>query len=92
MSTGILMQYLGFESANGGRAYAFQVRYSAEDVRDYTITITNETFASRRVSYQDGPNVCSSKLKRELTANPDLPTGTAFVVGEKELAEAKATR
>ena len=43
MSNSILMQYLGFESKNRGREYAFQVRYAAEDVRDFTLTIADDT-------------------------------------------------
>jgi len=73
MSNSILMQYLGFESKNRGREYAFQVRYAAEDVRDFTLTIADDAFTSHRIRYQDAPDVCSLKLKRELVANSDLP-------------------
>jgi hypothetical protein len=83
------MEYMGFKSTAEGREYGFHVRFSQEDSRDYTVTIASEAFASRRVSFQDGPNVCSSRLKRELTANPDIPTGTSFLVDEKEIDEQK---
>jgi hypothetical protein len=79
------MEYMGFTTTTQGREYAFHVRFSAEDTRDYTVTISSESFSSRRVSYQDGPNVCSSRLKRELTANPDVPTGTSFLIDKKEI-------
>ena len=81
------MEYMGFKSTAQGREYAFHVRFSPQDWRDYTVTISNEAFSSRRVSFQDGPNVCSSRLKREVIANPDLPSGSAFLVDEKEIVE-----
>ncbi len=83
------MEYMGFTSTTQGREYAFHVRFSPQDSRDYTLTITSEAFSSRRVSYQDGPNVCSSRLKRELTANPDTPTGTSFLIEGKEIDDHK---
>jgi|SRR5579872_5919339 hypothetical protein len=89
MSESILMEYGGFKSTTHGREYAFHVRFSAEDSRDYTVTITAEAFSTRRVSFQDGPNVCSSRLKRELTASPDIPDGTSFLIDEKEFDEHK---
>jgi hypothetical protein len=83
------MEYMGFISTTRGREYAFHVRFSAQDSRDYTVTISGEAFSSRRVSYQDGPGVCSSRLKRELTLNPDTLTGTSFLVDEKEIDDHK---
>jgi hypothetical protein len=90
MSNSILMQYLGFESKNQSREYAFQVRYAAEDVRDFTLTIADVAFTSHRVRYQDAPDVCSLKLKRELTANADLPSNTNFPITDSELEDYRA--
>ena len=89
MSEGVFMAYMGFTSTTQGREYAFHVRFSSEDSRDYTVTIPSEAFSSRLVSYQDGPNVCSSRLKRELTANPGVPTGTSFLIDQNELDDHK---
>jgi hypothetical protein len=89
LSEGVFMAYMGFTSTTQGREYAFHVRFSAEDSRDYTVTIPSDVFRSRLVRYQDGPNVCSSKLKHELTANPGVPTGTAFLIDHNELGEHK---
>jgi hypothetical protein len=89
MAEGILMEYAGFKSTAQGREYAFHVRFSAEDSRDYTVTITTGAFSSRRVSYQDGPNLCSSRLKRELTNTPDIADGTSFLIDERDLDEHK---
>jgi hypothetical protein len=83
------MEYMGFTSTAQGREYAFHVRFSPQETRDYTVTISGEAFRSRRVSYQDGPNMCSSKLKRELSANLDLPTGTSFLIDVQEIDDQK---
>jgi hypothetical protein len=85
MTNSILMQYVGFESKGQWREYAFQVRYAAEDVRDFTLTILNEAFTSHRVRYQDGPDLCSWKLRRELVANANYPSRTSFAVSDTEL-------
>ena len=79
------MEYAGFKSTPQGREYAFRVRFSPEDSRDFTVTIRNEAFSSRRVSFQDGPSVCSSRLKREITANPEVPHGTSFLIDQLEI-------
>jgi len=89
MAETILMEYMGFKSTAEGREYAFHVRFSREDSRDYTVTVATEAFSSRRVSYQDAPNVCSSRLKRELTATPDLVDGTSFLIDAQDMDELK---
>ena len=85
MGDTILMQYLGFESKNRGREYAFQVQYAADDIRDFKLMISNEAFTSHRVRYQDGPDVCSLKLRRELAANANHSSKTRFLVTNVEL-------
>lgn len=90
MSETILMHYLGFSPKNQWREYSFRVRYAAEDIRDFTLTILNEAFTSHRVRYQDAPDVCSVKLRRELTANPNCPSHTNFAISDTELADYKA--
>ena len=92
MSDTILMQYLGFEPKNEWREYSFQVRYAAEDIRDFTLTILNEAFTSHRVRYQDAPDVCSARLRRELSVNPNHPSHTNFAIGDGELADYKTGR
>lgn len=89
MIESILMQYLGFKSETESREYSFRVRYAAEDIREFTLTILNEAFTSHRVRYQDGPDLCSLKLRRELTSNPDHPSHTNFAISNGELDDYK---
>jgi len=83
------MEYMGVKSTAQGREYAFRVRFSPQDSRDYTVTTANEIFTSHHMSYLDGPNVSSSRLKQELAANPEIPTGASFLVEEKEIGDHK---
>jgi len=58
------MEYMGVKSTAQGREYAFRVRFSPQDSRDYTVTTANEIFTSHHMSYLDGPNVSSSQMGR----------------------------
>ena len=87
MTENVNVQYVGFESKALVREYNFLVRQASSETREFSITIVNEAFTSRRLSYQDGPNICSLKLHRELAAFAnDLPK-THFRISEAELTE-----
>ena len=85
MSKEILMQFLGFESNETGREYIFSVLEPETEPRKFTITITHDAFTTRRVRFQDAPDVCSAKLRRELTASGNHPVDSHFLVSDMEL-------
>ncbi len=87
MSDTRLMQYVGFDSKDQGREYRFQVRYTTEDTREFTLTIPSAAFISHLVRYQDAPDVCSLKLQRELATNADHASKTDFPVTDAELED-----
>lgn len=87
MSDTRLMQYVGFDSKDKGREYRFQVRYTTEDTREFTLTIPSAAFISHLVRYQDAPDVCSLKLQRELATNADHASKTDFPVTDAELED-----
>jgi len=89
MADQILMQYVGFTAGALVREYNFVVRDEAGS-REYTVTIANEAFVSHRVRYQDGPNICSRRLRRELAANPNDLSATQFCITDPELADYKS--
>ena len=60
MSTGIIVQYVGFQAKPLSREYTFHVRGPAEE-RDFTFNIANEAFTSHRARYQG----CTGHLLRE---------------------------
>jgi hypothetical protein len=86
MTDPILVQYVGFQVNNLVREYTFAVLETATEPLHYTLTIANEAFVSRRVRYQDAPDICSLRLHRELDAHANHPPTTSFCVTDTELA------
>jgi len=90
MADQLSVQYVGFTGGVLVREYSFVVRDETGRPRDYTVSIANEAFVSNRVRYQDGPVICSQKLRRELAANPTDPSTTKFSITDSELADYSA--
>ena len=85
MSNEILVQFRGFESKETVREYAFEVREAQQEPREFKVTIDQSAFTMRLVKIQDGPDVCSSRLRRELMQNGNRPTETHFHISNAEL-------
>lgn len=81
----ILMQFVGFTSNALEREYTFMVREVSVEPREFTVGIANEAFRERRLSFQDAPNVCSLKLRRELTNGANLLPESHFHLTNVEL-------
>jgi hypothetical protein len=79
----VAVQYLGFHSTAQAREYTLRVG-GGEESRDFTVSIPHTAFATRRARYQDAPDICFSKLQRELAANADL-LPAEFEVSEADL-------
>ena len=60
-----VIQYLGFQAKPLFREYTFAVREGSGQ-REFTLSIENEAFSSRRARFQDGPGICSLRLRAEL--------------------------
>jgi len=69
------------------REYAFTLRGSGGTSTEYFVTIANAAFVAHRVRYQDGPDICSHRLHREIASRTDQATSTRFSVTDAELAE-----
>jgi hypothetical protein len=87
MTENVNVQYVGFEAKTLVREYSFLVRQASSETREFSISIVNEAFTSRRLSYQDGSSICSLKLHRELDAFSNHPPQTHYRISEAELAE-----
>ena len=63
---------------------------SHEEPREFTLTIANDAFTGR-VRFQDAPEICSLKLRRELAAEETDPAKTPaklrFQISEAEIEE-----
>jgi hypothetical protein len=82
----LVVQYVGFQVKALVREYTFAVREAPADALQYTLSIENEAFVSHRARYQDAPEICSLKLRRELDTHGNHPPTTSFCVTDAELA------
>ncbi len=81
------VEYLGFSSDAVARSYTLRVSLGTGDTHDFVLVIQNEAFLSKRVRYQDAPEICFLRLQRELAACGDgLPVSPQDVT-EDDLAE-----
>lgn len=87
LSENLLIQYVGFKANAVVRVYTFLVREAATEPREFTLTIANEAFDSRRVRFQDAPDICSIKLRRELAACANHPPKSHFPISDAELSD-----
>jgi hypothetical protein len=87
VSDNLIVQFVGFQSRPRVRDYTFTVRERETEPREYVLTISNEAFDSRRIRYQDAPDVCSHKLRRELAAAENNPHESHFLLTNQELEE-----
>jgi hypothetical protein len=62
----VLIQYEGFIVSTHSRIYSFQVIDSPGKSRQFTVTIQLEAFRAAPFKFQDGPDICFARLKREL--------------------------
>ena len=85
------VQYVGFKSKATAREYTFLVREAAIEPQEITFTILNETFTSRRLSFQNAPDFCSLKLHRELSDPVNNPLKTHYRISETELNDYHAS-
>jgi len=85
----LVIQFGGFEAKGSVREYRFTVREQANAPREYTLTIPIIAFDERRVRYQDAPDVCSLKLRKELAAHANHPASSHYDISDAELEDYK---
>jgi hypothetical protein len=91
MSENVNVQYVGFEVKGLVREYSFNVRLALNQTSKFTLTIGNESFASRRVRYQDAAEICSLRLHRELAAFGNYPPQTHYHISPKDLDDYRSS-
>ena len=82
----INVQYMGFEVSARARLYKFVVNQE-NGTREFKLSIFNEAFSSRIISFQDAPDFCSAKIHRELAAFANDPPESQYKISEAELEE-----
>jgi len=82
------VEYVGFSTRGAAREYTLRVRQEAADEPlQFTLIIPYEAFTSRRVRYQDGPEICFLKLQRALVACVEGLPAARLIVTDAELED-----
>jgi hypothetical protein len=87
MAETLIIEYRGFQAKPQVREYTFLVREAPNEPRKYTLTILLEDFDAHRARYQDAPDICSLRLRRELAANANRPEKAHFRITDADLDE-----
>ena len=91
MSDSVIVQFVGFEAQALVREYKFIVRRALDETSEFTLTIGNEAFGSRRVRFQDAPEICSRRLHRELAAFANHPPQAHYSISETDLDDYRSS-
>src|ERR1700681_4444911 len=89
MSDSLIVQFVGYEVSPLVREYRFTVRESKSEPRQFTLTIANSAFNYRRARFQDAPEICSLRLRRQLAADGNHPANTSFQIPDEELDDCR---
>jgi hypothetical protein len=87
MTEDVNIQYVGFQAKALVREYSFILRRALNETSEFTLTIGNEAFGSRRVRFQDAPEICSRRLRRELAVFGDHPPKAHYHISETDLED-----
>ncbi|HEV8239806.1 MAG TPA: hypothetical protein VGS57_10600 [Thermoanaerobaculia bacterium] len=81
-----IVRYVGFRSTTSGREYTMRVN-DVQSSRDFVLLISHQAFASHETRFQDAPDLCSSKLRRELSADPGMLPGASIAVTPQDIVD-----
>ena len=85
-SRNVIVRYGGFRATTRGREYTMHVADGLSS-REFVLLIPHQAFADREARFQDAPDVCSSKLRRELAADPGLIPNACMAVTAQDLLD-----
>jgi hypothetical protein len=85
------VQYVGFEAKELVREYTFVVRRALNESSEFTLSIGNEEFGSRRVRFQDAAEICLLRLHRELAVFGDRPPQAHYRISEADLDDYRSS-
>jgi hypothetical protein len=83
----VQVQYVGFTTNGASREYTFTVLDAQKEAREFTITIANDAFNSRRARFQDGPDICSHRLQRELANGAESLLEAKYEITDADLED-----
>lgn len=83
-----LIHYDGFIVSVNSRTYQFHVTGPLRELREFTLTIPLEAFRTAQFKFQDGPDICFARLRRELDGETeDLHAETHMVILALDIQE-----
>jgi len=85
MSDSLIVQFVGYEVCPLAREYKFTVREDKVEPREFTLTIASSAFDCHRARFQDAPDICSLRLRKELAAGSSHSANTHFQITDEEL-------
>ena len=86
MATTLRSEYVGFTVNETSRVYTMRVRRPDGIFHDFQIAIANKSFLSKRVRYQDAPEICFLKLQEELgLCGEDSAPASRIQISDAEL-------
>lgn len=87
MNDTVVLQYAGFKTKGAVREYTFKRSGTDGASSEYSVTNANDAFVPHRVRYQDAPDICSRRLRREFAIRTDYPLSARFSIADAELAD-----
>jgi hypothetical protein len=82
------IQYLGFDVASSSRTYTFHVIDAPYEARDFTVKVESEAFRPDCLRFQDGPDICYTRLAQELRGQtPESRCEAHLSIGEQEIRD-----
>jgi hypothetical protein len=91
MTDNMIVQHVGFQAKALVREYRFIVRRALNETSEFTLTIGNEAFGSRRVRFQDAPEICSLRLHCELAVFGNHPSRSHYCISETDLDDYRSS-
>ena len=89
----MVIQYIGFQLKPRGRDYSYRVVGPKNEIREFILTISNQSFVDRQVPYQDAADLCYQKLRKDLAAeNAENPLPRHHTISSQELDEYRQRR
>jgi len=82
------IQYVGFTVMAASRIYSFRAISTPQEVREFTVKVPSETFRTTPLRFQDAPDVCLARLRRELDREtPESHAQLHLLVEQQDIQE-----
>src|SRR5262245_6463418 len=76
------LEYCGFRDTEDSREYVISARLLGSD-REYVVAIEHAAFTARHLLFQEGPDICFQRLRRELLGKELTPLPALMItIGE----------